>query len=287
MEATETVIRQQEEDLPQESKTVVVLKGQDIWKAEAAKALIEAKKIKVIDNYTYIAAGEFRDKCAARGKGLLALLNPGCQAADKLHSDLVKDRDACVDPYQEAAKTAKAKLIAYDQEQERIRQEEQRRIEAENRRKEEERRREALRLAQEEAERQAKARQAEEQARLELAATLKAAGATDAADEVLTEAASMPAIDTAPVQEAVAALAEPIQVAQVVLPKTTPKVAGFSYRRIYDAKVVDRKLFLLAVIGGNIPDEAWQPNEQFLRQQAGSLKEALKWPGVKVTWKDV
>src|SRR3990167_4287318 len=176
MEATETVIRQQEEDLPQESKTVVVLKGQDIWKAEAAKALIEAKKIKVIDNYTYIAAGEFRDKCAARGKGLLALLNPGCQAADKLHSDLVKDRDACVDPIQEA---------------------------------------------------------------------------------------------------------------QVVLPKTTPKVAGFSYRRIYDAKVVDRKLFLLAVIGGNIPDEAWQPNEQFLRQHAGSLKEALKWPGVKVTWKDV
>ena len=71
------------------------------------------------------------------------------------------------------------------------------------------------------------------------------------------------------------------------LPKATPRIQGFSSRRIYDAEVTDRAAFLAGIVSGKIPDSAWMPDEQFLRKQAGALKEAMKWPGVKVVWRDV
>jgi len=167
--------------------------------------------------------------------------DPIISKAFAAHKEAVKQKKAQDDPLDRGERDLKQAMIAWTQAQEQQRRLEQARLEL------------------------AAKRQAEADA-LELALTLEAAGATEAAAEVLDE---------------------PIQPAAVVLPKSTPKLTGFSYRRIYDAKVIDRKAFLAAIIAGQIPDEAWQPNEQFLRQQAGSLKEALKWPGVELTWKDV
>jgi hypothetical protein len=107
-------------------------------------------------------------------------------------------------------------------------------------------------------------KKAEEQA-LELAQTLFEAGATDAAAAVLEE---------------------PVQVAPTILP-STPKISGFSKRRIYSAEVVDRGALLSAIHAGIVPQEAWQPDMQFLNKQANALKEALTWPGVKVVWREV
>lgn len=148
----------------QETRSVTIPKGQDIWKAEAQKALAESRALKVVDDESYLAVGEARNKWAARGKALFALLNPGCQAADKLHSDLVQDRDGCVKPYEEAAKGAKAQMISWDDEQERLRQIEQARLD---------------RLAKEKAEADA----------LELAEELEKAGLKEEAEQVISEPA--------------------------------------------------------------------------------------------------
>lgn len=229
------------EVIEQETVSIATPKGQEIFKAEAKRALEEAQSLKVVDNDSYLTVGALRDRWGARAKGLFALLNPACQDADRLHSKLVKDRDECVKPFELAAYTAKQNLIAYRDEQDRLRKLEQARLELEAKKK-------------------------AEQDALELAETLAAAGATEAAEAVLDE---------------------PIAPAPVILPPATPKVAGFSSRRIYDAAVIDRKAFLQGIIDGKIPDLAWQPDQAFLRKQAGAMKEALTWPGVRVTWKAV
>lgn len=152
-----------------ETRSVTTPKGQDIWKAEAQKALIEAQSLKVVDNASYLAVGEAVQRWGARAKGLHALLNPGCQAADKLHSDLVRDRDGCVKPFENAAKTGKAELIAWDQEQKRLRQIEQARLERE---------------AKEQAEAEA----------VELAAELEKAGLKQEAEAVIAEPVRAPVV---------------------------------------------------------------------------------------------
>lgn len=127
-----------------EVRSVTTPKGQDIWKAEAQRALIDAQSLKVVDNESYLAVGEVLNRWSQRAKGLFSLLNPGCQAADKLHSELVKDRDSCVKPFEQAAKTAKAEMIAWDEEQKRLRELEQVRLDKEAKDKAD---REALELA--------------------------------------------------------------------------------------------------------------------------------------------
>jgi len=279
IETTETVV------VEHESRVVTTPKGQEIWKAEARRALEQAKAVKVIDNESYVAAGELRARLMARSKALFALLNPGCQDADKLHKKMVKDRDEIVDPHDNGAKIIKSELMRYDDEAERKRQEEQRRLEAEVRRQEEERRQATLKQAQEEAQRQTDARKREEDERLVLAQTLHEAGATEAAEAVLQDAATILPIDTSAVTEAMAELDKPIEV-NVVAPLDKPKITGYSKRKVWSAVVVDRKAFLAAIVVGVIPDLAWEPNETFLREQAGSLKEMLVWPGVKVSSRD-
>jgi len=209
--------------------------------SEVKSLAVQASNFKIANNDQYLTAGELREAIKVLRKKIDESYDPIISKAFAAHKEAVKQKKAQDDPLDRGERDLKQAMIAWTQAQEQQRRLEQARLEL------------------------AAKRQAEADA-LELALTLEAAGATEAAAEVLDE---------------------PIQPAAVVLPKSTPKLTGFSYRRIYDAKVIDRKAFLAAIIAGQIPDEAWQPNEQFLRQQAGSLKEALKWPGVELTWKDV
>ena len=113
-----------------------------------------------------------------------------------------------------------------------------------------------------------------EQARLEREAKEKAeAEALQLAEEL--EKAGLK-------QEAEQVISEPVQADVVLAPKTTPKVEGFSYRTIYSAEVFYLPGLIAAVAAGAVPQAAILPNQQFLNEQARSLKHELKWPGVKV-----
>lgn len=106
------------------------------------------------------------------------------------------------------------------------------------------------RIEQARLEAQAKKR-AEEEA-LELAAELEKAGLKEQAEEVITE---------------------PVRVAPVVAPKTTPKIEGFSYRsnwkfRISDADAIPRAYLI--------------PDEKKIGEHVRSMKQATNIAGIEV-----
>lgn len=136
----------------------------------------------------------------------------------------------------------KSGLAEWDTEQERIRQEEQRRLEAE-------------------------ARKAEEERRMAEAAALE--------QEALAEG------DESKLAEAEQLIAEPIETPVVSVPKTTPKVAGIQYREQWSAQVVNQQQLVSYVAQNPQFTNLVQPNMPALNALARSLKGKLKIPGVK------
>jgi hypothetical protein len=136
----------------------------------------------------------------------------------------------------------KTALATWDAEQERLRLEEQRRLEA-------------------------VARQQEEQRRLEEAAALEAEGIAEADKGKLAEAERL--ID------------EPVETPVVVVEKATPQIAGISFRENWDARVVDLQALIRFVAQNPTHQNLLQPNLIALRAQAKSLKGNLSIPGVK------
>lgn len=210
---------------------------------EVKSLTVQAATFVIQNNDHYVAAGELRQVIKNVRQKVAETFGPIIAKAFAAHKEAVSQRKKFDEPLDGAERNVKALMIRWEQEQERKRQLEQARLDAEAKKK------------------------ADDEA-LELAATLQAAGATEAAEEILEN---------------------PPQPPPTVLPKTTPKIEGFSHRRIYNATVKDRKAFLAGIVAGKIPDDAWEPNETILRTEAGRCKERLAemWPGVEVTWKDV
>lgn len=140
------------------------------------------------------------------GKELLKEIDEGykdlVRAADKLHKDMVAKRAKYYNPTDAGVRAAKKLMDNYEQEMERIRLAEQKRLEDIAKKEEEERR-------------LLEAIEAEEEA--------KANGAT------AQEAA----------QEAEAVLQEPVYTQLIILPKETPKVKGLSFRTIWKFRIKD------------------------------------------------
>ena len=118
------------------------------------------------------------------------------------------------------------------------------------------------RIRQEEQRRlQEEARKREEEARLAAAIEAEQAGAKEEAEQILEE---------------------PVYVAPVVVQKQTPKVQGGPvFRTVWKHQVTDLMALVKAVAAGHAPLTAIQANDVFLGQQARSLKDALRIPGVK------
>ena len=110
-----------------------------------------------------------------------------------------------------------------------------------------------------EAEARKAAAKIEEEARLARAAELEKQGQNAAAEAVLEKPAFVPT---------------------VVLPDTQ-KVAGVSFRELWQFEVVDFMALVKAVAAGTVPTSALCPNEKVIGQMARSLKSDLQWPGVK------
>lgn len=212
------------------------------------KALTYSDQIKVLppikDQTEYLQVGTLWKI----GKELLKEIDEAyddlVKSANKLHKDLVAKKAKFYNPTEAGVKAAKKLMSDFEEEQEKIRLADQKRLEDIAKKEAEDR------LLQEAEEAEAEA---------------KRNGATP------QEAA----------QEAEAIISEPIRVAPVVLQKTTPKVQGVVFREIWKAQVFDLRALVNAVAAGKAPIQVLRADEVFLGQQARSLKSALNLPGVR------
>ncbi len=104
------------------------------------------------------------------------------------------------------------------------------------------------------------ARKAEQEARALEAAQLKEQGEVELAERVLEAPSVAPT---------------------VVLPKSTPRVAGVSFREVWSAEVTDLVALCRAIADGTQPASLVEPNTTALNGLARSLKGAMAVPGVR------
>jgi hypothetical protein len=211
---------------------------------KALSVIDQAKDVVVTDAETYTSAGILWKSIGEMIKEVKETFDPICEAAHQAHKKATEKRAKYLDPLTAAQKSVKQLMSAYDLEQERIRQAEQRRLEEEARKAEEERRLQEAIEAEEEAKRN---------------------GAT------VEEAA----------QEAQAIIEEPVYVPPVVLPKATPKLQGGPvYREVWSAQVTDIKALCKAVAEGRASTECVMANMPVLNKMATALKNTMNVPGV-------
>lgn len=166
----------------------------------------QAKAVKVTDTETYVAAGSLWKAIGDMIKEVKDTFDPICDAAHKTHKQAVEKRSKYLDPLTLAQKSVKQLMSAYDQQQEALRQAEQRRLEAIARKVEEDRLLAEAILIEEDAKRN---------------------GATKEEAQ----------------QESAAIMAEPVYIAPVIIPKAIPKMAGGPvYRSITKFEVVNAAL---------------------------------------------
>lgn len=123
-------------------------------------------------------------------------------------------------------------------------------------------------------------KQREEQARLEAEARKRAE------DEALALAAQAEAEGDKETAEAI--IAEPVQVAPVVVPRTAPAASRLSAgRSVWSAEVVSLMALVKAVAEGKQPITLIQANETALNGMARSLKSAMNIQGVRAVERKV
>ena len=196
----------------------------------------QANAVKIVDPDSYVKASGLWQDIRALRKQVSDTFTPIIQKAHAAHREAL-DRKAAVDaPLEVAEKTVKKAMNAWDEEQERIRQAEQRRLQEE-------------------------ARKREEEARLQAAIEAEKEGAKEEAEEILNK---------------------PVYVPPIIVEKQTPKPQGGPvFRTVWKHQVTDLMALVKAVAAGQAPLAAIQANDVFLGQQARSLKEAMRYPGVR------
>lgn len=232
----------------------------------------QAEIIRVVDAETYLAANDVWKRLGELLEDAHREFDPIVKSTDKAHKDAVALRKKVVEPLEGARTYVKGLMSDYDAEQERIRVAEERRLAEEARKAEEARRAAELAIAE-------AARKVEEARLMEEAQKAEAEGNKARAEAVLEEAVTR--VEEMKAEE-VAIVSEPIETPVVILEKAVPKVAGGpSYRTIWDAQVTDLMALVKAVAAGQVSINALTANQTFLRQQAMSLKDTMRIPGVK------
>lgn len=107
-------------------------------------------------------------------------------------------------------------------------------------------------------------RKLEEERKLAEAQVLQDAGRMDLADQVISE---------------------PVLPPPVILPRAVPVLANTTERDNWKANVTDKRALIKAVADGAVPHIALEVNMTYLNQQARSLKDLLRIPGVEA-WND-
>lgn len=235
--------------------------------AEADQALAVATEYRVTNGDEYSAAGDELKRIKAAQKRLdetrKSLTSP-IDAARKRIMDLFRGPAEKLD---QAEKAIKGACITYQQEQERIRREEQRKAE-EAARKERERL-ERLRIA------------AEQRARDKEAELRRQAAEANAAERAKIEAKMQAEADKAAAKQAELEQREAAVTAPVIH-REAPKVAGLSTRTVWHAECTDLRALVNAIAAGRAPLSLVQANEKVIGQQVRSLKGDFEAPGIRV-----
>lgn len=222
--------------------TMETLNAEDV-RTEALTWPERAAATRIADGVTYTNACELLKGIKALRGRIGETFDPHIRRALEAHRALVKEKGDAEAPLTEAERTLKRAIGDYDMEQERLRQEEERR------------QREVL-------------RQQEEARRLEEAAALEIQ-AQDTGDALLRE-------------EAEQLISEPVNVPAPIVVKSTPKIAGISFRDTWSARVINLQK-LVAYVGANPQFLNYvTPNATALNTAARAQKDGFKVPGVEL-----
>ena len=77
-------------------------------------------------------------------------------------------------------------------------------------------------------------------------------------------------------------ISAPIEIPPVILPKATPKLDRTAIKTYWKCEVVDIRALLLGVLNDSVPMQAIIPNMPLLGQIVRTLKDEMRYPGVKV-----
>ena len=230
----------------------------------------QARAIVVRDQLTHDSAAELYLGLSALEKEINSVHDPAISAAHAAHKAALAAKAKSADPVAEAKKIIKPKIMAWEQEQERIRQEAERKAREEAERQQ----RELERIAREAAEAERKRLAAiEEEERLRLAAEAEKMGAT--AEQVTEILDTLLPIPDVPVYE------PPPYVPPVVAP-TFAKTPGLTSRWNYSAEGID--IFQLCRAVAVDPRLACnvQFNQTAINSLARAQKEAFSLPGCRL-----
>lgn len=266
--------------------------------------LAKAQAFKIVTAAEYSAAGEELKQIKAAQKRLKAvkdgIINPA-----KLVVKKINDFFAGPETRLESAETYyKRALLAFDSEQDRIRQLEQRRLDEiarQERLKREQQAREAQaradaeaaeRRRQAEAQRQAEARARQATAEEEAAGNAEAAAASrKAAEEAARDAARQDAkatqVEERGAEKATELLERAAATTAPTVQREPPKVTGVSKRENWSAEVTNLHDLIAGVADGQVPQAALLPNQKFLDMQARALKTEFNYPGVRAVKEDI
>lgn len=223
--------------------TALMLPDATVVEQHALTVLEQATALTIQTAEQYVAAAELLKAVKATQAEIAATFDPAITAAHAAHKATLAAKAKHFAPTEQAERLIKDKLRDYDEAQERIRQEE------------------ARRLAEE-------ARRAEETRRVAEAAALER-------EAVATGDASLLA-------EAEAIISEPVVAPVVIVPKATPTVAGISYRETWKAEVTDLAQLVRAAATNPTLIALLQPNTTAINGMARALKGTMRVPGVRV-----
>lgn len=223
--------------------TVLDIPGQ-AEKAEARTWPERARAAVIRSAESYTSASELLLGIKSLRKRIAETFDPHIKRAFDAHRALTREKADAEAPLTEAERIVKDAMVAWDQEQERIRIEAQRRADEE-------------------------ARQRDEDERLSRAAAMEREG-NEWGDQTL-------------VQEAEALIeAPPAPVVAAPVAKATPVVKGITYRTTYSARVIDVMALVKFVAANPSHVALLTPNLTALNAQARSLKMGMRIPGVNV-----
>ena len=216
-------------------------------KAERTLGFVKAFEIDSWDNYTLAAEQLKKIKEASRELSgeRLGITRPMDEAKKKIMAHFGKPLNFLAD----AEKLIKQGMIIYQGIQEKLRLEEQKRLDD---------------IAEVERKRLAKIAEEEDEKRVAAAAKAKENPADEPVQDMTAEVVPDPVV---------------VEVVPVIAKSNTPKVKGVSVKEIWYAEIEDPKKILEGVLAGTIPMAAITINQSFFNTQAKSLKGEFNYPG--------
>jgi len=238
---------------------------------ESISILDQVKALVVKDQQSYNLATDLYKAALAVEKAADAAHDPVISHWHELHKSAVAAKKSDKDLATQAKVLAKSKAAAWQDEQERIRLEEERRLQEIARKQAEE----EARIAREQAEAEAKRqREIEEAERIRLAEEAEKAGASQ---EQISEILDTPLSEPEPIPD--------FTPAPVVMPTVAPtfqKASGFSVRYSYSADVTDINALIKAAAQNPYLAQYLQPNQTAINALARASKDTFQLPGCKI-----